>query len=102
MDMWGACIPASARITRNRIPAQARGVVASVQRAHRQERYPVDFLFVERFEEDFVARPNGMPQCGQHSLVQFVLKTKMEMPPVFCRVRYFSTFWYGNGNIATV
>jgi hypothetical protein len=31
----------------------------------------------------------------------FVLNTKMEMPPVFCRVRYFSTFLYGNGNIAT-
>jgi hypothetical protein len=26
----------------------------------------------------------------------------MEMPPTFCRVRYLSTFLYGNGSIATV
>jgi hypothetical protein len=39
---------------------------------------------------------------GRHSLVHFVLRTKMEMPPTFFRVRYFSTFLYGNGNIATV
>jgi hypothetical protein len=47
----------------------------------------------------------GVPhaaKCGRHSLVHFVLKTKMDMPPTFCRVRYFSTFLYGNGNVATV
>jgi hypothetical protein len=32
----------------------------------------------------------------------FCIETKMEMPPRFCRMRYFSSFLYGNGNIATV
>jgi hypothetical protein len=41
-------------------------------------------------------------KSGRHSLVHFILKTKMEMPPTFCRVRHFSAFLYGNGNIATV
>jgi hypothetical protein len=31
----------------------------------------------------------------------FCIETKMEMPATFCRARYFSTFLYGNGNIAT-
>jgi uncharacterized membrane protein len=29
-------------------------------------------------------------------------KTKVETPPTFSRVRYFSTFLYGNGNIVSV
>jgi hypothetical protein len=48
---------------------------------------------------------SGVPhaaKCGRRSLVYFVYKTKMEMPPTLYRVRYFSTFLYGNGNIATV
>jgi hypothetical protein len=48
---------------------------------------------------------SGVPHAakfGRHSLVKFVLKTKIDMPPTFCHVRYFSTFLYGNGNIATV
>jgi hypothetical protein len=36
-------------------------------------------------------------KCEQHSLVHFVLNTKMAMPPTFSRVRYLSTFLYGTG-----
>jgi hypothetical protein len=39
---------------------------------------------------------------GRHSAAHFVMKTKMEMPLTFSRVRHFSTFFYVNGNIATV
>jgi hypothetical protein len=38
----------------------------------------------------------------RYSAVHFVLKTKMEMPPTFFRVRHFVTFLYGNRNIAIV
>jgi hypothetical protein len=39
---------------------------------------------------------SGVPyaaKCGRHSLVHFVLVFNMNMPPTFCRVRYFSTFF---------
>jgi hypothetical protein len=48
---------------------------------------------------------SGVPHAaksGRYSLVHFVLKTKMEMPPTFSRVRFFSAFLYTNGNIVTV
>jgi hypothetical protein len=32
----------------------------------------------------------------------YCIESEIEMPPTFCRVQYFSTFLYGNGNIATV
>jgi hypothetical protein len=47
-------------------------------------------------------RSTARGKMWTHSVVHFVLKTTMEMPPTFCRVRYFSTFLYCNGNIATM
>jgi hypothetical protein len=38
---------------------------------------------------------SGVPhaaKCGRHSLVHFEWESKVEMPPTFCRVGYFSTF----------
>jgi hypothetical protein len=38
-------------------------------------------------------------KSGRRYAVHFVLKMKIEMPPTFSRVRYFSTFLQGNGKL---